>query len=649
MISFYQSLTINALYEIKILLRGWFFRMFAFGSILILAGLDVLFHSTVSPVPRFFHALDSFLPYMNTAMPHFLIIIVVVFLATDLYKRDKKFNTSDVIYIRDMSNLSFILGRISGIIALFFVLDFIYLIIAAIINLFFSDLHFIWQAYIIYPFLLSLPALIFAVGLTMFLMHIIRNQAVVIILVLGLFAGSIFYIADFGFLTFDVLAAKLPFAYSDFTGLSNVSIIISQRIGWLLLGLILMLISILLAERLPQSKKANVFIKISLILLPLLCTSSFLNFYNYYNVGEELREKILKQLKTFSKNENVVIRKYNLDLQHKENQILVKAKLNFENTSSFEIDTLKFLLNPGLKIKKVKHLDEELWFEHDGVIVTIALSEKLITNQSDSLQISYSGSIDDRIAYPGIHGEERVLTHYIWLFRIEPRYAFTTSDYLLLPPSIYWYPKTNPANQRDILKPFADFSMRVETAGDLTAISQGKVISVEPGIFKFVNETPLKEISLIAGPYNNQMIQVDSLEVGIYSYAQHDYYKEFFKEIGDTVPKVVKGLLQDFENKVELSYPFKRLTFIEIPIHLYAYQRNGRLNADFLQAEQVWLPENLATLTSSYFKFQQERQKRFGNRSNQTYTDLEKEIMIFRRFANNSFAGAGGAEWIWWG
>ena len=642
MISFYQALKINALYEMKILLRGWFFRIFAIGSILTLAGMDVLFHSTVSPVPRFFHALDSFLPYMNIAMPHFLLIIVVVFLATDLYKRDKKFNTSDVIYIRDMSNLSFVLGRISGILTLFLALDFIYLLIAAVINLFFSDLHFVWQAYFIYPFLLSLPALIFVVGLTMFLMHIIRNQAVVIVLVLGLLIASVFYFGDFGFLTLDILAAKLPFTYSDFTGLSNFSIIVSQRTGWFLLGLILMLLSILLFERLPQSKKAKLFITLSLILLPLLCASSFYNYYNYYNQGQELRNKVYRQLSIFSNNKNVHIKKYVLDVRHQGNQIFVQAKLSFENLSGQSIDTLKLLLNPGLKIENIRQMDKELAFKHDGVVVTIELPGKLKTKQSDSLQISYSGSIDDRVAYPQIYGEERIQAHYIWLFRIEPRYAFTEADYLLLPPSVYWYPKTNPANQRDILKPFADFLLSVETADNLTVISQGKVHSKGPGKFEFINGTPLKEISLIAGRYLKQTVQVDSLDVSVYSLRQHDYYKRFFKEIGDTLPDVIKNILQDFENKIGLCYPFQRLTFVEIPIQMYAYQRNGRLNADFLQAEQVWLPENLATLSSAYFKHQERRQKRFGNRSNQTFTDLEKEIMLLKRFANNTFTGAGG-------
>ncbi|KAA3612492.1 MAG: hypothetical protein D8M58_20215 [Calditrichaeota bacterium] len=642
MISFYQSIKINAIYEIKILLRGWFFRIFAIGSIVSLAGMNVLFHSSVSPVPRFIHSMDSFLPYMSIAMPHYLLIVVLIFLTTDLYKRDKKFNTSDVVYIRDMSNLSFLLGRISGILMLFFALDFIYILSGAIVNLFFSNLSFIWQVYFIYPLLLSMPALIFAVGLTMFLMHVVRNQAVVIILVIGLLVASVFYGSDFGFLMFDILAAKLAFTYSDFTGLSNFTTLASQRLGWFGLGLVFMLLSVLLVQRLPQSKKAKVFIIISLIGMPLVSGSFFFNYYNYYKEGEQLREKVARQTELFLTNETVHVNSYDLNVKHEGNRLFVEAKLGFENRSNHPIDTVKFLLNPGLQISRVSQAGRDLTFSQNGIVAKILLDEKLIQTKSGSLQITYSGSIDDRIAYPHIIGEDRDQTHYIWMYRMEARYGFTEDNYLLLPPALYWYPKTYTAGHRDILKPFSAFSLTVQTSKDLIAISQGNVINNEPGIFEFENTISLKEISLIIGPYDKKTIQVDSLEISVYSYEQHDYYKEFFKEIGDTLPEVVKSQLQDFENKVGLSYPFDRFTIVEVPIHHHAYQRNGRLNADFLQAEQVWLPENMATLSSSYFKHQQERQKRFGNRSNQTYTDLEKEIMLFRRFVNNTFIGMEG-------
>ncbi len=638
MTSFYQSLKINALYEIKILLRSWFFKIFAVGSILGLAGLDVLFHSSVSPVPRFLHPIDSFLPYMNIALPQYVLIIVLVFLATDLYKRDKKFNTSDVIYIRDMSNLSFILGRISGVLLLFFSLNFIYLLVGLIINIFFSTQPVVWQAYLIYPFLLSLPAIVFSVGLTMFLMYVIRNQAVVIILVVGLLIASI----DLPYLVLDVLAVKLPFIYSDFNGLSNPVILISQRMGWFIFGVILMLLSILMVQRLPQSNKARVFIFSALVVLPILCAISFFNYLNYYQTGQALRDTISNQLKSFSENADFQVKSYDIKLRHAGNRIVVNTELRIENRTNHSLDSLQLLLNPGLKIKQVKQAGKIVPFGHEGLILKISLLEKLEVDKSILLEIAYSGHVDDRIAYPDIAGEERQQTNYIWLFRSEPRFAFNNPDYLRLPPSLYWYPKIGHAGQRDLLKPFSRFNLEVETRAGLTAVSQGKVIVLSESKTKFKNRQPLKEISLVIGSYTKQSIWADSLEVAVYSLAKHDYYKEFFKEIGDTLPELVASIMQDFENKIGLDYPFSRLSLVETPIHLYAYQRNGRANADLLQPGQVWLPENLATVSASYFKYLQQRRKRFGNRGNQTFTDLEKEIMLFRRFATNTFTGARG-------
>ena len=210
-----QIIKINALYEMKILFRSWFFRIFAIGAVLVVIGFDILFFSSISPTPRFFRGLDSFLPYMNIILPHFSQLIVIVFLATDLYKRDKKLNTSDVIQIRDMSNFSFLFGRVTGVVALFFILDLIFLSIAAIINLFFSNLGFVWQAYILYPLIISLPSMVFAVGFTLFLMYLVKNQPVVIVLVIGVLAGSVFYFSNYYNLVFDIIPVLFRFYWFE--------------------------------------------------------------------------------------------------------------------------------------------------------------------------------------------------------------------------------------------------------------------------------------------------------------------------------------------------------------------------------------------------------------------------------------------------
>jgi len=644
MSAFLKVLVINARYEIKILVRSWFFKIFAVASILGLIGMDIAFYSSISPAPRFFRGLDSLLPFFNTLLPHFVMVIVLVFLSTDLYKRDRKFNTTDIIYIRDITNFAFISGRISGILALFFLLDVIYLVVAAIFNIFFSDLNFIWQAYLIYLFLLVLPSSVFVVGLSFFLMHLLRNQAIVIIVVIGLLAASIFYLSEYGFLVFDIMCVRLPLIYSDFTGLSNDTLILYQRMGWFFCGIFFLLLSVLLAKRLPQSKMATRLVWSAVIIMPVLITGLFFNYYKYYDAQNEISETALKQTEFLGNQNNPRFEKFNLDIHHSGDQLKATVKINFVNKSKAAIDTLYVLLNRSLKIDKIQQSNSSLVFQENENLRLINLQKTLMPGENDSIEISYNGHIDGRIAFPEIKNANRELTHYIWLFRMEVRHAFVENDYVLLPPGLYWYPQNVPASTRDLLKPFAGFTMQVATKNDLLAISQGRAKNPQPGKFIFKNDQPLKEISLIIGPYVQQTVQSDSLEFSLYSMAKHDYYKTFFKEIPDTLPAILHEIMQDFETKTDLEYPFKRLNLVEVPIHMFSYQRNGRENVDFLQAEQIWIPENAATLTGAYFKFTLERQQRFGNRSNQTFTDLEKEIMLFKGFANGTFSGGGGFQ-----
>lgn len=635
--SSFQAIKINAIYEIKILLRSWFFRIFATISVLTLVGLDILFFSTISPTPRFFSGINSFLPYMNVLLPHFSQLIVLVFLTTDLYKRDKKLNTSDVVHIRDMSNFAFLFGRIIGIIILFLGLDVVFVLIAALFNLFFSDLIFVWQAYLLYPFVLALPAIIFSVGLTLLLMFIIRNQPVVIIVVIGLLAGSVFYFSNYAYLLFDVIPAKLAFTYSDFIGLANFNLILIQRMAWLLSGLFMIFLSVLFFKRLPQAGLSGLFLKVFVFAMPFLIGLLFYSYINYYSTGENLR----KQVRVLEKNykNNIKITDYHISVTHKGEQISAIVDLKFKNISNAAQDSVPFLLNPGLQVSEVSVNGKTLKYEHNGLLLKTALPSALMPDSMALMQLKYSGAIDDRFMYSNISEADRQQTQYVWLFRMDSRFAYVYPDFILLPPSSYWYPQSFSSDVRDLNKTFANFKLQVEPEENLTVVSQGRVDTLSTGKYSFSPEYPLKEISLIAGNLQKESVRIDSLQVNLYKHPRHNYYKQFFPEMNDTLSAVLKDVLQSFETKIDLNYPFKRLSLVEVPIHTFAYMQNNRSNSTFLQPEQVWLPENAAILTASYFKFMQERQQRFGNHSNQTFTDLEKEIMMLRRFARNTFTG----------
>ena len=457
-----------------------------------------------------------------------------------------------------------------------------------------------------------------------------------------LIALSLFISLDYGYLVLDIVVTQLPFAYSDLIGLSRIDMILYHRLGWFSSGLFFLFLSVLLAKRLPQSRKATNFIISSSLVLPLIIAFSFYQYLSFYQNGEAIRKETQKQIKEFSVKKTVQIIKYNLDVEHRDNEIFVTADLHYKNNNLLSLDTLAFLLNSGLHVTEISKQGKIMPFTQYGSLVQLALSEKLLNASIDSLKIRYSGSVDEGAIFAHISGDDRKLTHHIWLFHMEARHAIVSSDYLLLTPLSIWYPQTVISTTRDLLKPFAEFELKIETAPNLIAISQGISKQSAPGVFHFKHDKPVKELSLIAGPYYIQTIQLDSLDLNFYSLAKHDYYKIFFKQIADTLPAIIHEVIQDFETKVDQDYPYNRLSIIEVPIHFYSYQQNGRENVDFFQAEQIWIPENAATLTASYFKMQTERQNRFGNRSNQTYTDLEKEIMLFKRFATNTFSGSGG-------
>ena len=193
----------HARFEIITQLRGWFFRIFSALAIIILVTLSVIFFTRATDVPHIFYALSASQPYMNMLMLNLAQVVVIILLATDIFKRDKKINTTEVFYIRPMTNASYIFGRVLGILLVFFLLDVVILLINGMLVLIFGKTAISWPAYAWYLILIPFPSLLFLLGLTAFLMRFIKNQAVVVLVVLGYYAAVIFYLRAEGHFIFD--------------------------------------------------------------------------------------------------------------------------------------------------------------------------------------------------------------------------------------------------------------------------------------------------------------------------------------------------------------------------------------------------------------------------------------------------------------
>jgi ABC-type transport system involved in multi-copper enzyme maturation permease subunit len=124
MLSFHNIHSI-AKYEIKTLLRSWFFRIFAIIALLFLFlfNLGTLIDPGSGAGNWEIKALPSIIPYVNLLMLNVVQAIVVIFLSSDFLKRDKKLDTTDVIYVRPMTNGEYVAGKVWGNLIVFVILN----------------------------------------------------------------------------------------------------------------------------------------------------------------------------------------------------------------------------------------------------------------------------------------------------------------------------------------------------------------------------------------------------------------------------------------------------------------------------------------------------------------------------------------------
>ena len=178
----------------------------------------------------------------------------MIFLAADFLKRDKKLDTNEVLYTRSMSNFEYVIGKTWGILRLFLGLDIIILSIGLLMNIISKSMSIDFMSYISYLLIICVPTIIFSLGLAFVLMSLIRNQAITFLILLGIAALNMFYLWFRMGSIFDYMAFGIPVFKSGVVGFDNLSFIVNQRLLYFFLGLALVLSTVLLFKRLPQSR-----------------------------------------------------------------------------------------------------------------------------------------------------------------------------------------------------------------------------------------------------------------------------------------------------------------------------------------------------------------------------------------------------------
>ena len=624
------NIWVIARFEIKTLLRSWFFRIFSGLSIFILTLFNIAIIFSSSWESR---AIPSSIPYQSLLILNTIQAIIAVFLASDFLKRDKKLDTTEAIYMRSMTNGDYVIGKTTGILIVFLVLNFIVLLTAGIINVISTDTPLNILSYLYYLLLISIPTLIYIFGLSFLFMVTIRSQAVTFVVLLGYIATTVFYLGNKFHYLFDYMAYNIPMLNSDFIGFGNLPEILIHRGIYLCLGIGFIFATIVLLKRLPQSKTMTIVSLISLCIFIAGGVTLGGVYLSQIFKKEELRRSMAELNGQIINTPNISITSCEIDLIHQKEEIECKTILHIINNTNTTLDQYIFSLNPGLNVIKVQSNDNHLEFNRDQHILKIIPSGKLPPLQQDSLTIFYRGKINEAVCYLDIDSISIKEKYNLGMLNIDKRYAFVTPDYVLLTSESLWYPVAgvtySPSHPGIYNREFANYKLHVTTSEELIAFSQGKEKEISKGKFLFVPEQALPQLSLVIGRYEKRNIRVDTIDYNLLILEGHDYFSTFFNEIADTLPNLIRNLKDDYERNLNLPYLFPRFSIIEVPVQFISYPRLGTMGMDVAQPEMVFLPEKGISIREADFKRSFRNFERMIERSNQVFLPKEIQSRVF--------------------
>ncbi|MBU1012092.1 MAG: hypothetical protein KKG99_03750 [Bacteroidetes bacterium] len=643
-----HALKTIARYEMRTLLRGWFFRIFAGLTILGLGGFNLAVFLATSGSPWIYRALPASMPYVNLLILNLGQAIVAVFLASEFLKQDRKNDTIEVIYVRSMTNAEYILGKTIGILYVFLVLNLFILLMGIGFSFISNDSAKGISEFFYYPLLISLPTLVFILGLSFFIMTIFKNQAITFIVILGYIALTIFYLNTKYYHIFDYIAYQVPMFNSSIAGFGNIQEVLIHRGMYFFIGLGMVFFTIFKLQRLPQAKKLTSF---PLIIAIIFISVGGLLARQYIKIKEsnvDLKKQMISLNNQYVHYPKVSITDSKIELQHLGERLKAKVEMQFINSNNQLIDTLIFSLNPSLSLISANIDGKDVTYNRDLHLIKIFPGQDIEKGRNYSLTLEYEGRINENTHFLDTDLENYTDNFSLEIFRIRKRYAYLKDDFVCLTSESLWYPISgvgySPLDPSLYYPDNTKFHLTVKTKNGLLPISQGKMAELNESTYQFEPEFPLPKISLLIGNYTKYSIRVDSVDYNLFTIKGNEYYISHFTNISDSLPGIIRSLKNEYENHIGLDYPFERFSLAEVPVQFALDKHSFSMASDAVQPEIVFYSEKGVTMEETDFKKRRNQSERQMKRDNEEISPEELQTRIFKRFVRGNFM-ANSSEW----
>ena len=536
-----------------------------------------------------------------------------------------------------MSNSDYIIGKTWGITKVFIGLNIITLAITAFFNIFINQSPFDVFPYLFYLLTISIPSLIFVLGLSFTVMCLVKNQAITFLILLGIIGTIFFKLSQISYGVFDFFGVHIPTIFSDIIGHINLNIFLLQRGIYLLAGISLICFTIALVKRLPQNPRKLILLHsfgAFLLIGAFFCGGFYVNHYTH-RLGE--RNEYIVSFNQYAQVPKATILEHNLTVTPSHQHLKGTSILKIVNRNHSDLKQLVLYLNPTLDILSIESDQQALPFKRENQIILI--NTPLASQEERVFTINYAGKIDETICYTDVSDSSYLDNSILDVpYQWGKRYAWLEDQFTLLTPECIWYPVSeppvNPASPYQIQKNFTRYQLTVNYTGEKTVLSQGECQNRE-GKISFTSPKPLPGISLTIADYEKKTLQIDTVNYMIYHFKGHDFFSKYFSNIKDTIA----GEIREIKNSTEVTkgrdYPFHKFILAETPIQFASYIRNWKGYTEYIMPEIVFIPEKAVTLNFD-FASEKARMIRWSNYRG-VMSEEEMELSILRNFIQRTF------------
>jgi len=586
----YNTIKLIATYEIKLFGRDRGLVSILFVVLLVTAFIHIITQSNVVSPEWLTIALPAAIPFTNVYIVNLLQTLIIIFWAGASIQEEQRADSFSSISVRPFSNMEWLIGKTVGFLCVMLLLHVVCMGVGMSIHLFLSDSPFALWPYVVYFFTLSVPIVLFATGLTLFIKGILRKRFLAILFLLVLFYFGTIIFAERFYGVSDLFLLFQPNVFSEVTGITPMYFL--QRFMFFLLGCGLIIAGIHLITRLPNVKQRGVRIRgLYMTLIAAAMISAFC--YLQQQIGarqyhERLRDVFVK----YEGQPKARITEHDITFEQNGGTYQATSSLHVCNPHEETLPVILLYLNPGLEVVKLSENGADTPFNREEQVIVIPTS--LSPHVSRKFEIQYQGDIVPEVCYAEVEnlGVLRKFRQY-YHFNMGTDFHYLRENFTLLTPECLWYPVAVPPV--NVLSPittiqnYTKFHLAVIGEKERMPISQGQP-EQKGDTLSFKNEMPLPGISLCVGDYTRKELTVGDVCFEAYFLKQH---KDFWPDMPGLFPIVLQYWLEDLD-RINQAYVFDKLACIEVPVNYCAYARTWKAGSEYVQPEMIFRPEREA-------------------------------------------------------